>query len=294
MGNTQQLEITYQHYLEQRADKNLVTNLSKELRRIELVDEADALALYHKKGDGATFIWKTGVLAGKRCFVGRWKPDNAEYGDLWFDTIQLMPMIFLQNLPTYSPDSICWLALQPVRIWQFRVFLRVVSWEFWRRDFVSVQDCFDLKRFEDLDGTTPVKQVYWEEACAYAHWFHMFITSTIEIKAAKELLQASIFDQIMPPSYHFWDQDRFLPNEFLRVAVSQKTFNMDGKTQMIQAATSVEKIDPEERVLFNEWENRFDISFIVCLPTRAKLKELNKVPARLSEFIQLNNLAPRK
>src|SRR4051794_24221452 len=60
----------------------------------------------------------------RRAWVSATLPVDAQPGDLWLDTVELMPMRLISG----DDAPLGWLALRPVERWQFGAFMNVARW----------------------------------------------------------------------------------------------------------------------------------------------------------------------
>lgn len=107
-----------------------------------------------------------------RVFVGRRPPRDAAPGELWLDSVEVMPMVLVEE-PTWRRDTPIrpvWLAVRPVARWQFLAFVETAP--FVRR---VVQTELPVKMFDRArlvgEEQTPITSILPAEAELYAHWF---------------------------------------------------------------------------------------------------------------------------
>src|SRR5215218_435079 len=108
------------------------------------------------------------LLSGdKPASVGPTLPSSAKTGDLWLDTVELMPMVFFTR---DSGEPFGWLALRPVERWQFAGFLDLTWAGAFRR---RIGDLKPMERGRLLAGEEngPVTHILRDEAALYAMWF---------------------------------------------------------------------------------------------------------------------------
>ena len=131
---------------------------------------------------------------GHRTHVGPTLPADAKPGDIWMDTVELVPMVLVPFEDTDEP--ILWLAMRPVARWQFAAFLKA-SRRSWGRRMHKI-DPFDHRR---LDGPElePVTRVTHEEASIYAHWFGKLTASRVDWQLTKAFLPEAQFAALWGP-----------------------------------------------------------------------------------------------
>jgi hypothetical protein len=72
----------------------------------------------------------------KVCFIGHSLPKNAKIGDIWFYTVEIMPIILTPSQETpVNHHGLYWLALHPVYVWLFKTFLKLVHWHIIKKYF---------------------------------------------------------------------------------------------------------------------------------------------------------------
>lgn len=116
--------------------------------------------------------WQSGVDGWRRLFVGRQPPRDAVPGDVWLDSIEVMPMVLVEE-PTYrdeAPSRPVWLAIRPVMRWQFCAFVATAPIV---RRTVQVEQQVAMLDSVRLAGDelAPITSVLAAEAELYAIWF---------------------------------------------------------------------------------------------------------------------------
>jgi hypothetical protein len=114
--------------------------------------------------------------AGQRTHVGPTLPTEANAGDIWMDTVELMPMVLIPFEDTDEP--ILWLAMRPVARWQFAAYSG-----------------------QPLDGPElePVTRVSHEQASLYAQRFGKLTATRVDWQLAKAYLPATAFATLWGP-----------------------------------------------------------------------------------------------
>ncbi|WP_270006268.1 hypothetical protein [Solirubrobacter deserti] len=109
-------------------------------------------------------------LLEEGAWVGPTVPKDAGPGDLWLDTVELMPMRLVPR--EHPPYTTGWVATRPVERWQFAAFLELA-------DIRHGEGLFDRERILDGPESGPVTKVLREEADLYAHWFGKILADRI-------------------------------------------------------------------------------------------------------------------
>src|SRR3954467_4906463 len=119
------LSLAYISYLRDRSDA-AASALIGQLELNGYMLEGSLLHAYTRNPDSWTVIDVEGsAWSGRRAWLGPALPDDRRAGDIWFDALEIMPMILLPNLEDEEdaiqqsePDLLSWMALRPVANWQ--------------------------------------------------------------------------------------------------------------------------------------------------------------------------------
>lgn len=122
--------------------------------------------------------WQPATGEWSRIFVGRLPPSDAKPGELWLDSVEVMPMVLVEE-PTFRADPPrrpVWLAIRPVARWQFRAFVAVAPIVARTVQVALPVTPLDPQR---LDGPehAPITDVIEAEAELYAAWFGKVVGS---------------------------------------------------------------------------------------------------------------------
>jgi hypothetical protein len=286
------LEKTFQNYLRSGLDKDVAREMSRVLHHSGLLNESKALEAYLEAGTISSR--HSGELDWNqhKCYSGLYPPSNPNLNDVWFDMVELSPMILMPKRDDSSLDQACWLAMHPVYQWQFQGFLGCVKVRGKQIEFPSASDYLSAERFKDIDTTKFVTDVYHDEALAYAHWFGKVLCGRFDLRDAKNFLNDDEFSLILPLGMQLWDGAEFPASEFVRIAVGNDTMYKDGKAlydEYLLRENGENNILPN-RVLYEEWERRDDIGFSTCV--RLQLGLIERLPRR-TIFFEFQNAAPR-
>src|SRR5436309_439839 len=166
------MEEGFRKYLETGLDPAAAEDLCRQLHLSGLQTEGTALQTYI--GDGAARAVSVdlgGIWRNRRCVAGPYPPAAVRSGDMWFDTVELTPMILLPRRADVPPDRGDWFATHPVYVWQFRAFLSLVKTGRKRIGLPVPLDYLRRDRFESLGSKEFITNVYHDEAIAYSHGF---------------------------------------------------------------------------------------------------------------------------
>jgi hypothetical protein len=286
------LEKTFQKYLRSGLDKGAAREMCRVLDDSGLHDESKALEAYLEAR--AISIHRSGELDWnqRKCYSGLYPPPNPSLNDVWFDVVELTPMIMIRGEGSPLLDHGFWLAMHPVYRWQFKAFLGYAKVKRKLIEVPSASDYLSAERFKDIDTIKFVIDVYHDEALAYAHWFGKFLSGQAELKHASRFLDEKEFSQILPQGMRLWDESEYPFSEFVRIAVGSDTLykNQDAQYDEYLLRESGENKNLPDRILYEEWERRDDIGFSTCVPLQLGLIE--DLP-RDSIFFEFRNASPR-
>lgn len=233
----------FQIHIAQGFSKDICRKLISALKEDGYRQESIFLNEYLRNGDTKLII-QEGVWKGHTCYIGQHPPPAANDGDIWFDVMELTPMVFVTVANSRGwPPFLEWIATHPVYVWQFKAFARVVEW---RHLGSGPQDDsrflnIDLDRQENNDY---VRWVTNEEACAYTQWFGKFPVLQPSLQAARGVLDDSQFSQILPDAIQLWGYTRIFAIEH-RVATGLNNL-MDEPDDHLEQLTNVNTSDENQ------------------------------------------------
>jgi hypothetical protein len=110
--------------------------------------------------------------AGRRVYVGRRAPVDAVVGELWLDTVEVVPMlrIELEAQGWARPARPGWMAIRPVARWQFLAFVAVAPLVGREVQLVPTLAPMDPRRLAG-DEVAPITNITFAEAELYAWYF---------------------------------------------------------------------------------------------------------------------------
>jgi hypothetical protein len=220
MSEQDKIEKIYREYLESQLDPQIAKHLCQSLYDIGLQNEAQLLTTYFEQGIQKIDNFQTEIWGQRRCFIGKDLPENAEIGDMWFDIVELTPMVLIPSVYIPSIEMREWISIHPVYAWQFRTFLNLVKWNLVQEYFMNASDLMDRNRFASCDSMEFITNIYHEEAVAYAHWFSKQLAGQFALESAREFTEPRQFSQILPPNFRLWDGAEYSGSEFLRIALN--------------------------------------------------------------------------
>ncbi|MCI0526095.1 MAG: hypothetical protein L0Y56_01395 [Nitrospira sp.] len=225
MNKLHNMSDAFTAYLESNLSLQTGQVLAASLENQGLHLHGQALRMHVGKEGDAKFRIQQGLWKDRVCHVGAHPPFPAEAGDVWFDVVEISPMILIPDIDDVSMTNETrrgfprWLSIQPVYVWQFMGFMALVKLEEKYRPFFAPRDYLDASRFVGQEEMNFVSNLYQDEALAYSFWFHKGILGNIELEAAQSFLPKSHFEALMPDTMHLWDPSE--PSEGERIAVSK-------------------------------------------------------------------------
>ncbi len=211
---------------------------------------AAALRAAGARHEGA-LLEREGWQAGdgwQRVFVGRRPPGDATPGDVWLDSVEVMPMVLVEA-PTYrddSPTRPVWLAIRPVMRWQFRAFAAAAP-------IVgrTVQVELPIKPLDPArlagDELAPITSITEGEAELYALWFGKVPGMRYAWRGAPQALGDRAASLWMP-GLREWTGERCSFDEGLRVRIGPDDVDLDPDDDYI----AMVREDAELRTLVGE------------------------------------------
>lgn len=289
MNSDKEIEELYRSYLESALTKQTGKEFGQALQQIGLHREGQALEEYFDRSTTNTDSMRGDDWEGRPCFVGAHLPSQAKPGDVWFDIVELTPMVLVVSLDQATTDLYRWVSIHPVYVWQFRTFLHLADVKLVRQYFMKVADLFDSSRFIKMSSMDFVTNVYHEEAVAYAHWFGKYLCGQVELQLAQASLKPEEFLRALPPHIRLWDEAE-AQSEFARIAVGQDSLYKNPDDELDHSESDANK-SLSNHMVYDEWERTVDIGFSTQVAVEVGL--LEQVPRMAYEFIELQNAAPR-
>ena len=266
--------------------------LAKALGNAGQHDESFALRRWARHGSEARARWSTWPWNGTICVAGPTPPRDPEPGTIWFDVVSLIPFYLPPAKEDLARSCWSWLAVSPVRTWQFQSVCDLIRWRPYKTDFLEVNDLFEPVGRLPPEGTAPATRVYHEEACAFASWLGLVLAGETDLLTMREQGSPGQMDSVAPHGLRLWDGAEMSASEFLRLAWGQHTLDVNEGAEYI--ALRDDKIDLEDcKVLLHEWDALPDVGFSLSW-TAGQRMTARTPPKRVFEFVELDNLAPRE
>src|SRR5262245_13961627 len=123
MNDPNILGTTFQKYLQSGFDKGAAREMCRVLDHYGLQNESKALNSYLNARAVSSDRSGETDWDQRKCYSCPYPPPNPNINDVWFDVVDLMPMILISRENDPSPNLAFWLAMHPVYQWQFQGFL---------------------------------------------------------------------------------------------------------------------------------------------------------------------------
>lgn len=282
---------TFEDYLKSGLDSGATKEMCQALYYSGLHNESIALRKYlEAQAESADhpieLNWNQ-----RKCYAGLNPPPNPNPGDVWFDVVELTPMILIPQARDVSPPA-NWLAMHPVYEWQFKGFLGCVKVGGKRIEFEHPADYLSAKKFKDVGGTKFITDIYHDEALAYVGWFGKCLSDQFDLQDARAFLNDNEFSMALPPGMRLWSGMEYSGSEFVRIAIGRDTLYKEPKDRYAEflLRESGENLSLPSRMLYEEWERREEIGFSTMVFLDPE--PLSTLPSE-TIFFNLKNAAPR-
>ncbi len=280
------LEQLFADYLQSKLATNTAWEIGRALARTDLFfDEGAALQAYLRDGPDSTYVWQRPPWTGSRCRAGTTPPAPAHFGDLWLDTVELRTAILVPNTPDVSKDSIAWVSLRPVHVWQFRTFARLMRRGRRRTEFPFPEDYLNPARWGEMSSQALITNIYHDEALGYAVWFGKFPTSHGELCNAQTFLPPAAFQEILPRDLKLWHG--VVDLEWERDAYGQESLDKIPRDDVPDSVGPDGQPGPD-RIVFAEWERHPNIGFSTALSAHPRI---DRTKPSFTEHFDLQNSA---
>jgi hypothetical protein len=278
------LDDCFYDYLNSEVKSATAMVLAGTLKESGLVWAAEALRMYIANNSEPTaMLWN-----GRPCVISANAPLSPATGEVWFDPVEILPMIMCPHPEIPDIDQASWVALHPVQAWQFRTFLRMVKIGRKRTEFPHAGDYLEPARFAHLPGVNYVTNVYHDEGLAYTIWFGKTLGGDADLYFSRAIVTPDEFRLILPEGMRLWDVAEYSPSEFTRRAIGADTIDKNDYDEA-ELYESGENVNLPNRMLFDEWETRSDIG----ISSSASPDDTLHPTDRYTLFFDIDNAAPR-
>jgi hypothetical protein len=185
-------------------------------------------------------------------------PPDPALNALWFDIVDLTPMVYVSDPDDPTPDVGGWVAIRPALGWQYEAFRSVARVSRVRTEFGPPDDYLSHEATADPGGLAG--DIYHDEALAYAHWCLKSLAGQSNWEYAESVLSGPQFAAALPAGRLAWDEAEHPASEFVRLAFGRDTLNQDISDDD-PGDEDVAALPIEQRMVFNEWERHQAIGF---------------------------------
>jgi hypothetical protein len=292
------LEEVFRFHITQGFHKDIANKLVGSLREYGYKNEATFLQEYLRHGETKVVV-KDGVWAGHTCHIGLQPPpyvypkSPANPGDLWFDIMELTPMVFVPEVghPKNVLQDHFWVSEHPVYVWQFRAFAEVVEWRY----TISLTQPQDESRFLSTDlseqvSTDFIHGITNEEAFAYVQWFGKLPTLQPMLRSAKALLNQNQFSCMLPEGIRLWEHTLAFAYDF-RIALGRENLEQEGQHHIDQL--DYDSTPDETRMWYKATTRAPDISVASSFVDREGVSSTKPPIEVFRYFVELLNSVDR-
>jgi hypothetical protein len=225
----------------------------------------------------------TPILRGKRVYLSKNLPLDAASGDIWFDIVELTPMILVPRDPDdvkeYSASIlsemtpfVAWTSIHPVYQWQFSAFMNLAKTSTKINQIEPPVTALDLSRITSGNEMVYQNNIIKNEADLYAFWFNKSVVHSSELLHLKKLMPSE-FDQIWLDNHMEWLGEYSDSDEGCRFAIKKEDVESE--------------IEENDSSHFGEFFYSKDITFRTSVTTQLGLGK-SKSFTWLSEFVSLD------
>ena len=178
-------------YLRDRSNRSVGSTFVSGLESEGYAVEASLLKCHLSDPDGEALVEVGGPWSGRRARFGLKPPDRGEAGDLWFDPLEVVPMVLLPSADDGPGAALrSWLAIRPVANWQVSTFVELAPVSPRRQQIKAPLALLDRARLLTGRDTDPAMSATPAEAAMYAHWFGKSLGGLEDWRAAYAHLSA--------------------------------------------------------------------------------------------------------
>ncbi|WP_313623358.1 hypothetical protein [Achromobacter sp.] len=267
-----QLCEAYSLYIRSGFAKAECSSLVIALGKAGLPAHAEALNVYFHETGGELDTSRLPGFPGEQCVISTELPELSSHNDRWFDPLSLDFSVRTESrvFPRIA-GRVVWVSVEPVRIWQYLVFLKLAKVPK-KYPGASEVDDFMKGRFFGEISSKFVVNVYHEEAKAYAAWHGRGLVSHFDMEVVARDLSLSAFLEALPEGLSVWDG---------AVAMEDKRTVINGSGRGRKRGISVKECD--------EWFRHPEIGMVSCVAESIGLNR-NRLEDHFSdEYITVTN-----
>jgi hypothetical protein len=278
------LQRTYKSYLLNRTSTEIQESLVKSLLQHGYRLEAHLASIYFNDRQDTTEIQLDGCIwSGRKAWIGSMLPVNANPGDIWMDTIEMISMIFIpvprEEVAEWSEQLLqrrggdtnyAWISLRPVAKWQFQTFLQLAVRETYEPQVPPPFPVMDLDRIIDGNNMySDAVNIIREEASIYALWFNKMTNSPVGWEYAYRFLNKEEFNFLWGVTKKEWIN--YFVDETTSSICTPETFIFDISEYL--ESEDPEKIKLAKSLTCNEWNFFHDVTFRTVVSSQIGLIE---------------------
>ncbi len=203
------LSAAYSDYLTRRDHAGSAATLADALEADGLALEASLLRAATGAPSGPVTIDVPGSpWNGRRAWLGERLPTSAGIGDLWFDPLELTPMLLVPRFEgpdqqTASADPFAWISLRPVAAWQYRAFLDLADIDLRPAEHLPFPT-FDRDRLHLAVESDRATSLTSYEALTFAAWLGKSTSDLFILSGAFGSLDAAGYEALWPGKLPEW------------------------------------------------------------------------------------------
>ena len=214
-------------------------------------------------------------------------PPNAVMQDVWFDTSELTPHVYLAEHEEAAEHELGWYALHPVYVWQYLGFVSNFKYELTRIPRMAggkSPDLFSTARMDKRTEIDYITDVYYFEAASYAAWFGKRLIGE-RIAYLADILSPALLPRAVPSNLNFWDGIGYRRED------DPTAFNLNTARYEDYDALETMDLPNEMKVIYEEWELSRHTGFSAYRPAKGavQLVESNVYP-----YLKMENAVMRR
>ena len=250
------LHKTFSEYLRDQQSKKLQHEMIAHLITANLKHHAACLRVSAAGGPGpADNPWTAGAL-----HCGPYPPVEAATQDVWFDTAELTPHVYIAEHEEAVERELGWYALHPVYIWQYLGFVQNFKYELEPEKtggiYNSLFTTTPMNNRPEIDYATEV--LYFEAVC-YAKWFGKRLIGE-RVTYLADILSPALLSLAVPSGLNFWDSGGYQRED------DPTAFNLDTARYENFYDLADMELPNETKVIYDQWERSRHTGFSAYRP----------------------------